>query len=196
MTDWRERCAELEGLLTKLHEYVHADGRFLLDEDSGAGVYGVELDISIDESLTRTRAALAQPEPVGPSVEQMYYWALKAIRRYGLDTLSGRADGGADDREWQRAAVVEMVRRAQNALDYGGPGSRPAIEPEATDEELETTARAAEIQYMEDHGGLTASTLDGVHAQLQAQRLAGLRAVATRFARPAIKPVPSSPTNE
>jgi hypothetical protein len=42
---------------------------------------------------------------------------------------------------------------------------------------------------MKEHGGLSASTLDGIHAQLQAQRLAGLRAVA---ARPTIQPVPVS----
>ena len=53
-------CAELEGLLIKLREMVLADARFLLDEDSGAGIYGVELDISIDESLTRARAVLAR----------------------------------------------------------------------------------------------------------------------------------------
>lgn len=42
--------------------------------------------------------------------------ALKAIRQYGRDTLSGRADGGLDDREWQRQAVIEMTKRARIAL--------------------------------------------------------------------------------
>lgn len=36
---------------------------------------------------------------------------LASIRRYGLDTLSGRTDG-PDDREWQRAGVNEMTKRA------------------------------------------------------------------------------------
>ena len=36
---------------------------------------------------------------------------LASIRRYGLDTLSGRTDG-PDDREWQRARVNEMTKRA------------------------------------------------------------------------------------
>jgi hypothetical protein len=53
-----------------------------------------------------------------------------------------------------------------------------------TDEELDTTARAAEIQYMKEYGGLIASTPDGIYAQLQAQRLAGLRAVAARWGQP------------
>lgn len=41
--------------------------------------------------------------------------ALESIRRYGLDTLSGRTDG-PDDRDWQRAAVNEMTKRARLAL--------------------------------------------------------------------------------
>lgn len=32
--------------------------------------------------------------------------ALDRIYTYCNDTLSGRADGGFDDREWQRAAVI------------------------------------------------------------------------------------------
>jgi hypothetical protein len=60
-SNFRALCAELEGLLIKLREMVLADARFLLDEDSGAGIYGVELDVSIDESLTRARAELANP---------------------------------------------------------------------------------------------------------------------------------------
>lgn len=64
-------------------------------------------------------------------------------------------------------------------------------EPEGvTDKDLETTARAAENQYMKEHGGLTAPTPDWIHALLQKQRLAGLRAIAARYARPAIKPEP------
>ena len=42
--------------------------------------------------------------------------ALDSIRRYGLDTLSGRTDG-PDDREWQRAAVNEMTKRARLAIE-------------------------------------------------------------------------------
>ncbi len=41
--------------------------------------------------------------------------ALDAIRQYGSDTLSGRADGGVDDRAWQLDAVLEMTRRARAA---------------------------------------------------------------------------------
>jgi len=41
--------------------------------------------------------------------------ALESIRRYGLDTLSGRTDG-PDDRAWQRAGVNEMTKRAHITL--------------------------------------------------------------------------------
>lgn len=46
--------------------------------------------------------------------------ALKSIQRYGWDTLSGRTDG-PDDREWQRAAVKEMTKRATEALSLPMP---------------------------------------------------------------------------
>jgi len=42
--------------------------------------------------------------------------ALDSVRQYGSDTLSGRTDG-PDDRDWQRAAVLEMTRRARLALE-------------------------------------------------------------------------------
>ena len=42
--------------------------------------------------------------------------ALESIATYGSDTLSGRADGGPDDRDWQRQAVKEMRDRARAAL--------------------------------------------------------------------------------
>jgi hypothetical protein len=42
--------------------------------------------------------------------------ALEGIHRYGLDTLSGRVYG-PDDREWQRAGVNEMTKRAQLGIN-------------------------------------------------------------------------------
>ncbi len=49
---------------------------------------------------------------------------LESIRIFSTDTLSGRVDG-PDDREWQRAAVNEIAKRARAALhpsvnDNGG----------------------------------------------------------------------------
>jgi len=84
---------------------------------------------------------------------------------------------------------VERINQSPLAFRVDAALAQP--EPQGpTDEELETTARAAEIQYMKEHGGLAGLTPDGLHAQLQAQRLAGLRAVAARYGRPAIEPVP------
>jgi len=42
--------------------------------------------------------------------------ALEDILLYANDTLSGRADGGPDDRAWQREAVIECRNRARAAL--------------------------------------------------------------------------------
>lgn len=42
--------------------------------------------------------------------------ALLGIYQYGSDTRSGRADGGPDDREWYRDAVIVMVERARAAI--------------------------------------------------------------------------------
>lgn len=42
--------------------------------------------------------------------------ALRSIETYGEDMLSGRSDG-PDDREWLRAGVREITRRARAALD-------------------------------------------------------------------------------
>jgi len=44
--------------------------------------------------------------------------ALKSIRQYGSDTLSGPSLASDDTRDWQRASVREMTRRANLALRY------------------------------------------------------------------------------
>ena len=83
----------------------------------------------------------------------------------------------------------DLIQRMAKRLDllhcqYNVPNQSALIDEahayldQPTDEELEAIARAAEIQYMKERGGLTASTPDGIHAQLRAQRIAGLRAVA------------------
>jgi len=47
--------------------------------------------------------------------------ALDSVYTYCNDTLSGRADGGPDDRAWQREAVIR-------ARDLARPFVRPEIE--------------------------------------------------------------------
>ena len=60
--------------------------------------------------------------------------ALEGIRRYGLDTLSGRIDG-PDDREWQRAGVNEMTKQARLAItaikEHKDAYAQPEQEPVA-----------------------------------------------------------------
>ena len=46
---------------------------------------------------------------------ELLKYALESIATYGSDTLSGRTDG-PDDHVWQRNGVVEMTRRATEAL--------------------------------------------------------------------------------
>lgn len=139
-----------------------------------------DADCEMDGVISEMRAALAQPEPEGPPEDE----ELLEIAAKALGYKSIPSD------EICTASAGKLLAYGRAVLARWG---RPAIEPEElTDEALDATARAAEIQYMKEFGGLSASTPDGIHAQLQAQRLAGLRAVAARFGRPAIEPVPVS----
>ena len=110
------------------------------------------------------------------------YRALCAELLQAVDTLLGQGESPVNP--GVRLILTVHLEDLEDCADR----TRAALaqpEPVApTDEELEATARAAEIQYMKKHGGLTASTTDGLHAQLQAQRLAGLRAVLALYARP------------
>ena len=133
---------------------------------------------SIADDVLAELPGLAQPEPegVGPITDgrpmnQSYWLALLRHDAYAASFQSV---------DQYRSALIERA-------------SSPRAQPEPVgvgDEELEATARAVEIQCMKEHGGLTASTPDGIHAQLQGQRLAGLRAVAVRCATPQSSPVP------
>jgi len=64
-------------------------------------------DPEIKKEVVLNEAILAAAKAYQPMRE-----ALESVRQYGADTLSGRADGGPDDRKWQRDAVREMTRRA------------------------------------------------------------------------------------
>lgn len=69
---------------------------------------------AFDAALHRFAEAIrAEQRAASPDLLE----ALDAIRQYGSDTLSGRADGGPDDRAWQRGAVIEMTRRARLAIE-------------------------------------------------------------------------------
>ena len=57
-----------------------------------------------------------------------------------------------------------------------------------TDEDLEATAREAEVHYLTQQGGLGGDA-NNMAQQIQQQRIAGLRAVLARFGRPTPQPV-------
>jgi hypothetical protein len=119
--------------------------------------------------------------------------AEEALRARAALEAQSKPQGPTNEDRPMPAAIRDMPEQQQRWYAMGWQAAlarfgRPAIEPVPqglTDEELETTARAAEIQYLKEHGGLAGLTPDGLHAQLQAQRLAGLRAVAARWGRPA-----------
>jgi hypothetical protein len=98
-------------------------GPFQIGASSEGGTWSVVI------SRGRTIVAIADeatpPSPAesaAPSLRE----ALDSIRQYGSDTLSGRADG-PDDRDWQRAAVLEMTNRASAALTAAPSGVSDAV---------------------------------------------------------------------
>lgn len=68
--------------------------------------------------------------------------ALEGIQRYGLDTLSGRVDG-PDDREWQRAGVNEMTKRAR----LGITALRKALAEQPAQQEPEFITHSVDQPY-------------------------------------------------
>jgi len=113
----------------------------------------------------------------------------------GSYEVAACSDGWHEDMESVSWGTLNPIETAQVVeRRKAEPGSefdewiqyelRPATPPPAagevpglSDAELESIARAAEIQNMKEQGGMTASTANGVQVQLQLQRLAGLRAV-------------------
>ena len=94
------RLAEVERELVRERQTSRGDWSSQRDNDA--------LIIELDGMKARARAAEARIAVLEK--------VLESIRQYGSDTLSGRADGGSDDRQWQREAVREMTRRARTAL--------------------------------------------------------------------------------
>lgn len=101
-------------LLAAIGEYGQARERYGVQcgRDSTFAEYGDD-DGNGDRVLNRIEAALVRQAAENEALLE----ALKAVYRYGADTLSGRADGGPDDRAWQREAVAEMTKRARAAID-------------------------------------------------------------------------------
>jgi hypothetical protein len=133
----------------------------------------------LEDCANRTRAALAQTEMRAGFDPRLVVLATTSEQippgPWSEHQLRTQWNAQADEfNQWESLDLSEQLAWAQ---------------ARAIGAKLEATARAADIQYMKEHGGLTASAPDGIHAQLQAQRLTGLRAVAARYAHPTIQPV-------
>jgi hypothetical protein len=102
------RLAEVERERDDFKERLAvADASLVLETGAGIDTHETMLRVS-KQWCARAHAAEARVAVLEK--------VLESIRQYGSDTLSGRADGGSDDRQWQREAVREMTRRARTAL--------------------------------------------------------------------------------
>lgn len=118
-----------EAVFGSISEGQDAGGHFVQCSNGKCGASSALLFPIMDdvtgllrERWNRRAALAAQPAAEAPAGLDALYKpsdmrdGLEAIRRYGLDTLSGRTDGPADA-TWYRAAVNEMARRARVALE-------------------------------------------------------------------------------
>jgi len=118
-TDWKALCADL----------VKAVDNYDFDTESMVQDYSI---------LDRARAALAQPEPAGPSLAHEAYIAFVQICKGNSD------DAGTYE------ADEELVRRALKRLS-DLELTRPAIEPVPVSERFEFSVFDSE--YIEQAGG-------------------------------------------
>jgi hypothetical protein len=88
------------------------EGDIVIADRPGEGLYTLA---STKNHSPRGSEKLANAKLIAAAPDLLE--ALESICTYGADTLSGRSDGGLDDRKWQRDAVKEMTRRAREALD-------------------------------------------------------------------------------
>jgi len=144
---------DFRALCAELLEALENAIRVIYNED------GTKHISTADPVIAKADAALSQPEPVERPI-----WT------------EGICGDGAAILKDGVMQPIESVIAALNAAELTQPESQGP-----TDEELEATAKDAEILSMKKQGGLTSPTPDGIHAQLQEQRLAGLRAVAARW---------------
>jgi hypothetical protein len=157
-TDYKALCAELLSLL---------DNLAMRDPEMDGGLL-----------RRRARTALAQPEPVEPTDEQLDKTLFRALCDY-MEQESPFG-GPTDEKQLDRAKARAVLAR------WGCPGASPPlpanyIDPEHQGEDLEllqTFYRACQAE-----GG----TADEIH-------LKGIRAVLA--ARPTIQPEPVAPTDE
>jgi hypothetical protein len=124
-SDLAAKDAQIGELRSKLFPYADSteisgiswDGKYLIGDKASISFFhemknrGEQIDVykrAYDQNIAAKDAEIAKLRE-----------ALESIRLYANDTLSGRADGGPDDRAWQREAVIECRNRARAALEGG-----------------------------------------------------------------------------
>lgn len=139
----KEQDAQIDDLLAICHRLALELECLLLDTKDLAPVsrWWDSAMAALDGWHKAKDAASVRPVPTEP-VNARLLEALRSIQRYGLDTLSGRADGGDDDRAWQRAAVNEMTKRARIALSAAEAQQSEPVR--LTDEEIASLLAASD----------------------------------------------------
>jgi len=131
----------------------------------------------LGDAIAAARAALAEQQGETPTTD----W--KAICVELLAALKNAIRVVYHEDGTQHISTADpVIAKADAALASDGPAvpegrEQASVIEEPSDDELESVARAAEIQNMREQGGLSANDANGIQAQLQRQRLAGLRAV-------------------
>jgi len=83
---------------------------FFYERARRPGVYAwLKYARTIERELTDSNAELRRLHAVNAELQEL----IDGIYIYANDTLSGRVDG-PDDRDWQRASVVEIRNRARS----------------------------------------------------------------------------------
>ncbi len=131
--------------------------------------YGVTREPS---ALVNARAALAQPEPQGPSDEDL-------IELF-------------NENDWNYISPETFIDIARTVLEAWG---RPAIEPVpqgATDGEIEEAAKLihASMRFAVPDNHYTRDWVERGNSLMQDEARRTARAVLARWGRPAIEPVP------
>jgi hypothetical protein len=159
MTDFRALCAELVDIATA---HCHPD-------DDAVGYCAAV--------LTRARAALSEPEPVGPTDEEIYKLALDGD--FLIDVGDGFSCMVQDEVEFARAVLAR----------WGRPAIEPVPEPQGPSElELE----AIELKLWDKHRTKGYMGEEFMYDNDFSAALDEYRAALARWGRPAIGPVPGA----
>jgi hypothetical protein len=174
-TDWRALCAELNGLL----EYISDINPSLCEEE-------------INNMTSRAQAALAQPEPQGPTDEE-----LGKLLYYEFTTSTGHGER-VDAMGFARAV---LARYGRPAIEPDGPAVPDGREPASvTDQPTDKELLELMPETMRDEFSYAARTCSDVmggrvkpsifRVALNTAALEYAHAVLARWGRPAIEPVP------